>query len=197
VGDVRAIKRVLLRVAILALCVTALVAIVAVLTARLDETEGRILLTHLVVAGYSLFALAAAAVAERRPLLARAGWVACALGLVLALISIWAAWNSDSHDLYRWTFILLAVAFTLAHVSLIESRRRDSDGPVVRSISSATIAAVALLGALIAIGIATIDSGSEGFFRLLGVVGVLDVLGTVVLPIARKIEQPSTPLDGR
>jgi hypothetical protein len=186
-----AIKRILLRVAIFALCVTALVAIAAVLSAKLDRTEAQILLTHVAIAVYSLFALAASAVADRRPRVALAGWIVCGFGLLLALLSIWTEWSGDNDDLYRSTWVLFAIAFTIAHASLIESRRRDSDGAAVRAVSAATAATVALMGTLIAIGIATAESVDDSYLRVLGVVGVLDVLGTLVLPIARKVEQSS------
>src|SRR5437763_11909447 len=84
--EVRAIRRTLLRVAIFALCVSALVGIAAVLSARLDQTEEQILLTHVAIAVYSFLALAAATVAKRHPRLAAAGWCACGSGLLLALV---------------------------------------------------------------------------------------------------------------
>ena len=188
--EVRAIRRTLLRVSIFALCVSALVGIAAVLSARLDDTEAQILLTHVAIAVYSFLALAAATVAKRHPRLAAAGWCACGSGLLLALVSIWGEWNGDD-DLWRSTFVLFVVAFTLAHGSLIESRRRDSDGPTVRLVSSATIGAVSVTGILIAGGIAAAVPVDDSYLRVLGVVGILDVLGTLVLPIARKVEQAS------
>jgi hypothetical protein len=191
VGTPTVIRRVLLRVAIFALCVTALVAIVAVVSARFDETEAQILLTHVAIAAYTLFALAVSAVADRRPRMAIAGWAACGIGLLLALLSIWAGWNGDADNLYRWTWILFVAAFTIAHVSLIDSRRRDSDGAAVRAVGAATIATVVVLGVLIAIGLARAESVDDWYVRLLGVVAVLDVLGTLVVPIARKVEQSS------
>jgi hypothetical protein len=190
VSDLASLKRTLLRVMIVALCVTALVAIAAVLSASFDRTEAQVLLTHLAVAVYSLFALSMAAVSERRPRLAAVGWAACGLGLALALLTIWVDWSEDRVNLYRWMLIMLAASFTLAHVALIEARRRASDGPVVRSIATATTVLAAFVGALIALGLSADQAVSEGYFRLLGVVGVLDLLGTLVLPIARKIEQP-------
>jgi hypothetical protein len=187
-----AVKSVLLRVAIVALCITALIAIVAVMTARFDETEAKFLMTHVAVAAYSLFALGIAAVADRRPRTAIAGWTACGAGLVLALVSIWAGLDGAENDnLYRWTWILFVVAFTSAHASLIDSRRRESDGSAVQTISTLTIATVVLMGVLVAGGVARAESVGTPYLRLLGVIGVLDVLGTLVLPIARKVEQSS------
>lgn len=188
-GDVRQIKRALLRAAIFALCVTALVAIVAVLSARLDQTEEQILFTHVGIAVYSLFALAAAAAAPRRPQLAVAGWVCSGIGLLLFLIGIWAAWDGYHPALWRWTAIFFALSFTLAHVSLLESRRRETDSTTVSGIASATTVVSAMLCFMVVVGIASEQSVSDAYLRFLGVLGVLDVLGTVVLPIARKIDQ--------
>jgi hypothetical protein len=187
-----AVKRVLLRVAILALCITALIAIVAVMTARFDETEAQILMTHVAVAAYSLLALGIATVVDRRPRVALAGWSVCGVGLVLALVSIWTALTENGpDDLYRWTWIAFVTSFTIAHASLVDSRRRDSDGSAVQAISGLTIATVVLMGVLVAGGVARAESVGTPYLRLLGVIGVLDVLGTLVLPIARKVEQTS------
>ena len=171
-------------------------AIVAVLSAKFDRTEARVLLTHVAIAAYSLFALAAAAVADRRPRAALAGWTVCGFGLLIALLSIWIEWTGENENLYRSTWILFVVAFTIAHASLLESRRRDSDGAAVRAVSAATLATVVLVGTLIAIGIGSAESVHDSYLRLLAVVGVLDVLGTLVLPIARKVEQSSASAGG-
>jgi hypothetical protein len=187
--DVGAIKRTLLRVAIAALCITALIAIVAVVSASFDETEGRILFTHVLVAVYCLLALAVATVGERLPVLTGAGFATCTVGLVLAVIATWA--DRVGEPLTRWAFVFFVASFTLAHGALVESRRRESDGAAVRAISGATIAIGAVLGATLGVAIAAADDVSDTFLRVIGVMAVLDVLGTTVLPIARKIERSS------
>ena len=187
-ADTRRIKRILLRLALVALAVGAVIAIAAIVTGRLDRAEAQILLTDVVVLVYSLFALSVATVATRNPLLAAAGWVCCACGTLLALVAIWV-WSNDAPDLYRVMGISFVGAFTLAHDSLLVSRRRESDGPPVRAISAATVAIVSALGILVALAITGIpDRSTPWYLRLLGVIGVLDLLGTVALPIARKIE---------
>jgi hypothetical protein len=188
--ELRTIKRTLLRVAIVALCITAAIAIVAVVTASFGETEGRILFTHVLVAVYCLLALAATAVGERQPALAGAGLASCAAGLTLGVIETWA--DPAGYTLLRWAFLFFVASFTFAHSALIESRRRDSDGPAVRALSIATIATGAVLGATIAVALAAADDVSDAFLRVVGVLAVLDLLGTAVLPIARKIERAAT-----
>jgi hypothetical protein len=189
VDDIRMIKRTLLGVVIVALCITALIAIVAVVSASFDDTEGRVLLTHVAVAAYSLLALAAAAVGRRMPLLAQAGFATCAVGVVLAVIVIWS--DSAGDSVWRAAGVALVASFTIAHGALIESRRRESDGRGVRAISMAAVGAGVTLGATLGTGIAVASDVSDAYLRALGVLAVLDLLATAVLPIARKIEHAS------
>lgn len=194
--DAQAIKRGLLKLALAALCVAALIAIAAIVGGRLDRTEGQVLLTHVVVLVYSLFALSSSTVATRKPRLALAGWASSACGALLAIVAIWTWRWYGSPDLHRLMGIFFASSFTLAHVSLIVSRERDLDGPQVRAISTATVGCVCALGVLVSIAVAGLPHGPDisWYLRLMGVIGVLDLLGTIALPIARKVERSaSTP----
>jgi len=182
------VRRILLRIAIVAMCVIALIAIVAVITGKFDDTQAKILISTLAVVVYSLLAMGTSSIAQQRPLLAVLGWAACGVGLVLALLAIWIAWDGGHDGLWRALLIALVVAFTVAHASMIDARKRDSDGGMVRAIRLATTATVVLVGVLVTLA-CTVEGLPDSYYRALGVVGVLDVLGTVVLPIARKVQQ--------
>ena len=169
------------------LSVTALLAIVIFLRGRFEEAEVKILLTTVALAVYSLTALCGAALIDH----ARAGAfgyatiVVSALALVLALVSIWAD-EGESEGLVKTTFVFMALAASSAWASLLISRRRSTDAAPVTWTLAGTTAAIAGL-AVTVIGMILRDDPSEFSFRLLGVIAVLAVLGTLLLPIVRRI----------
>jgi bacteriorhodopsin len=80
----------------------------------------------------------------------------------------------------------MALAGSSAWASLLVSRRRDTDAVAVAWTLATTTAAIAVL-AVTMIGMILREDPSEFSFRLLGVVAVLAVLGTLLLPIVRRI----------
>jgi hypothetical protein len=181
------LTRVFLWALVAFLSVTALLAIVIFLRGRFEETEVKILLTTVALAVYSLTALCGAALIDH----ARAGAfgyatiVVSALALVLALVSIWAD-EGESEGLVKTTFVFMALAGSSAWASLLISRRRNTDAAAVTWTLAGTTAAIAVL-AVTVIGMILRDDPSEFSFRLLGVIAVLAVLGTLLLPIVRRI----------
>ena len=180
-----AVKRTLLGALVGALAVAALLAIGILLRGRFGETEGRILLTVLAMVTYSLTGLAGADLVAR----GRAAWLGM-LGVALSGVGFLTAatliWGDLSWDLFRaaWSAGVLAVA--AAHATVLVPRREEGDGKVVTVVLNATFGLIALLaGMLVSVILAEGDVG-EGFFRLLGVVAVLDVLGTLLVPILRR-----------
>jgi hypothetical protein len=182
------VSRSMLRVSVVALCVAALIAIAALLSGDFDETEGKICLTTLMVALYNLTGMAAAA-ARTRPELAVLGAFALAasgIGLALGIYLTWSEWEED--DVIHLWGIVTTAAISLAQAGLLLIRRRASDGKLVRIVLAATLVLVGILAVLIAGAIASGDDPDEGYFRFLGVIAVLDVLGTLLLPILRRLQ---------
>jgi hypothetical protein len=110
-----------------------------------------------------------------------AGLIAAVLSLITALLLVW---GDSSSELVVKTFALAGIAaVSIAHASLLlllSERRR----PAVRIGLWITVALIALLLALLYVAILSDgEVWSGGYTKLVGTVAILDVLGTIVVPV--------------
>jgi hypothetical protein len=187
-------KRVLLILVVVALCVTALVAIVALVVGELDDTGARVLATTAAMFVYSLTGLVGATLTSKRSgsVLGGATLLASAIGLLLMVILIWASsGGGDTDTLARAAFGLLVIALSCAQASLLQERRRERDGAAVAMVTTATQVTVAIVAAMIVLPLVNDDGPGDAYWRFLGIVAVLDLLGVLLLPILRRVERGS------
>ncbi len=185
---VRGVRRAAIVVIITALVVAAGLGIAALLSGEFGELQSRVLTTTLVVAGFGTTALCHLAVVARRVrVVGFTGLAASAAAAVTALVLIWADLDEFLAPAVGRTFgVLTVVAVSLAQVNLLLllARRRH---PGIRVSLGVTLAAVAVVAGMLIPPIATDGAvpGDDGewYWRWLGVVGILDALGTIALPI--------------
>jgi hypothetical protein len=172
------VRRVVVWLTIGSFSIAALMGIIALLGGGpFGEREGQVLLTTLVVGCTSVAMLCYLATAGSRfQVVGAVGGVAVLLPASLALLLIW---NSDAWDteVALKTFgIGLTVALTLAQLSLLlgvaGDRRR------LQLVLWPTVALAVGLAGLITTLILTEPQG-DGVFRILGIIAILDVLGTL------------------
>ena len=177
---------------LVSLIVSAATGIFIFLAGDFGDTQRNLLLTTLAIGGFSLTGLASTAGRGSwwlwlvRPLGLAASLVA--LGLVVLLI-----WGfADSDDLLlRLVGTLVVVAFTSAHVSLLGYWRPTNwllwlwySGTVLVALGLAYLIVGGIWGHI------QLDD-EEYYLRWLGVVAILDVLGTVGLfPLSRLASAP-------
>lgn len=194
-------RRVAIVFIIVSLSIAALFGIVTLLTGEFGEVQGKVLLTTLLLAAFSITALCHLAVVGRTlRVVGYAGIVVSGIAFVLGAVLIWRSWDSwdESWDVILrvfGVFAVLAVSFAHANLLLLLAERRN---PVVRIGLFVTVGLIALLALLIILPIATNgdipgDNG-EAYSRLLGVVAILDVLGTIVLPVLGRFLHDGGPL---
>src|SRR5688572_20751318 len=182
----RLLARALLLMAIAALSLAALAAIVILLFGSFGETEGKILLTVLAIAGYSLTGLAATTALGRAPLwLGPTGLGVSAVGFVLAVSLIWTTPEGSLLGRLMGTFFVLAVA--IAHAALLLLLTRHVGEKSVLIARRATLVASSVLSVMIIVPMLSAWEPAAGYFRLLGAVAVLAVLGTLLVPILWKL----------
>lgn len=192
----RTLARWLIGAAIAALCFTALVAIGIFLFGEFGETEARLLLTAGAVATYSLTGLVAAGALERHDAwVGQAGLATSGVGFLLAMMVIWSDWEGDDGEgLARLAATAFIAAGAVTHGTLLLPRPADS--PSLRAIIGLTLTTVTVV-ALMLIGLVySEDDPGEGYFRALGVVAVLMVLGTILVPILRRTTRTAAPHTG-
>jgi hypothetical protein len=189
-----------LRLLTAGLCLAAAVAIWALIAGRFDETSLRVLLTGLATALCTLGALAGATALQLKTRARRVGGVTMAvsqLALVLALALIWIPEATDGETLIRALGISSALMLAGAHASLLLSRLSSLDTRTVRRLRQAAIVC-ATSAALLVSGVFAAADGpvASGIWRLLGVLVVLALLNTILVPLARKIARDNRRLPG-
>lgn len=193
------IRKVIVRITIGSFSLAALLGIVALLSGgAFGETETRILLTTLLVGVVSIAVLCYLATAGRRSQpLGVAGGAVVLVPLVTALLMIWGDVRSGPDETVLKIFGVGAiVAATVAQACLLLALA-DRALPTVRRLLAGTLVLAAALAVMTSLLVIGYDPGEDWFFRLLGVVAILDVLGTVVAAALMKFGAGSSAqLDG-
>jgi hypothetical protein len=183
-----AIRRLLGRVVAVALSLTALVAIVALLTGSFDDTDWKVLGTTL---GFSVFSATAAAGATAR-LRSWSGAYGVGTGAVAAsalafVLLVAGLWSEAGDATWRWFGVLALAALALSHMSLVLGARRASDGPGTAALVLASVVLVGLDATGAALPITgVLDDVSDAGARLLAVCSVLLLLTTALPPLLRR-----------
>lgn len=177
------IRTAIVRLTIASFSLAALMGVVALLAGgSFGETEGKILLTTLLVGVVSVAVLCYLATAGTpfQPV-GVAGGVAVLVPLVAALAMIWRGWATTTPEWIGQTFgVGSVVAATLAQACLLLALARRAQ-PRVRRILAGTLVLAAALAGVISYLIVGPEPQSDAFFRVLGVIAILDVLGTVLV----------------
>jgi hypothetical protein len=190
----RQLRRVIVRLTIGSFSAAALLGIAALLAGgRFGETEGRILLTTLLVGVVSVGVLCYLATAGRPfQAVGVTGGVAVAFPFVTALLMIWGEGLADNPWVFRTFGVGAIAAATLAQASLLLTLC-EQGRPLVRRLLAATLAFATAVALLTSYLVLFEDRGlGDWYFRMLGVVAILDVLGTVTVAALMKFG-PSEP----
>lgn len=172
------LRRLVSTTVIVSFSLAALLGILALLGGgSFGETEGRVLLTTVIVGVESVAALCYLGLAgQRLAPIAAAGGVVSIAATVLAL---WLTWGGDDSTwLWQAFGVAATLAASLAQASLLLALvgRRTT-----RASLAGTLLAIAVVAVMAIIPIVTKSGMSDGYWRAFGVVAILDVLGTIVL----------------
>ena len=174
---------------IVSFSIAAIVGIIALLSGDFGDTQGKIILTTLLMGASSITALCHLAIADRAMrLVGFVGLAASAIALITGLVLIWRDWNDSAFEDWLKAFAtagVLAVSFAHANLLLLLAGRRRLVIRIGLMITLVMIAAVAIMIILPVVSDGEIPGfeNDEWYWRLFGVVGILDVLGTVVVPV--------------
>ncbi len=182
----RELKRLSLMAFIGFLILTALIAIVSVLTGKFGELQWKILATTFTISAASICSMCCAAFMEKRKqvLLGLAGIVLSVLTAVLLIAGMWPELDVDEYWKTTATCGVLALAF--AHAFLLSLPDLDSRQKWIQILSSVCIG---ILAAQIIIAFwGEIDN--DWYYRFLALVGIVVGLVTLVIPILTKLRKP-------
>ncbi|MEA2321259.1 MAG: hypothetical protein QOD81_1109, partial [Solirubrobacteraceae bacterium] len=153
------------------------------------DLEWKTIATSTLLALVSAMAGAGLAVRRRQATLGLATVALSIVAFALVVAGLWA--DLDAELYWRVAGSCAIAALEGAHASSVLSRRRDGD---VASVVTATRVVVAAAGVSGAMGIAPLagllpadDTYEEPYARLLGVVLVVQLAGTAVAPLLRRL----------
>ena len=181
------IKRVFVTSLISSLSLSALVAIFVFLFGSFGETEVRLLITTLTIGGYSLTGLCSSVLYDKGKytIFSLLGILVAVIGFLVTVGAIWEI--VDLGNVWKGVFVFMTLSFSIAHSSLLLLAK--SEKVLVNSLLFATIVSIAVVaGMLINLIVGEFSDINEFYYRLLGVFAVLDVLGTIVVPILRRVK---------
>ncbi len=178
-------QRLGLRITIVAVALSALGGVYALLAGDVGEFEGKILLTTVFVAGASILAMACGMAWERRRLglIPPAGVAASVLGFGLFDVAVWT--ESDAAALTKIIGTLLLVGTAAAHASLLSLTRLPSRHRWV--MTSAFVSSLVLVGLLMSA--IWVEPEGQGIWRVTGVFAILVAAFTIAAPVLQRISR--------
>lgn len=182
------LKALFLGTLILALIVSGLIGISIFLVGDFDSTQLKLLATTAGVGAFSLLGLASVTGRSTRWLrpLPYLGIASSAAALALIILLIWDLWDTDGTGkeiLFKVLACLVVVAVSVAHLSLLAAVQQTTY--LLRWCQRGTLLVIVAVATLLIVGIVTQpDFDRELYLRLLGVLVILDVLGTIFVGIS-------------
>ncbi|CUR60272.1 conserved membrane hypothetical protein [metagenome] len=188
------LRRSIVAVTIGSFSIAALMGVVALLGGgSFGEGEGKVLLTTLIVGSASVAVLCYLATADTRfQAVGVLGGVVVLVPLTTALWMVWAEFDDVSEPLWKTFGVGLVLAATLAQASLLLALAGRV--PSLRWLLVVTLGCAAVLAAIVSVLIVAEVGDTDSMARVIGILAILDVLGTVVciaLGVFGRIRQPA------
>lgn len=186
---VRGIRRAAIIGIIVSLVVAAGLGIFALLSGEFGDVQARVLGTTLTFAAFGTTALCHLATVSRRVrAVGFAGIAASVIAATCALVLIWADSLGETWEAILKGLVLAAIAavsLAQANLLLLLTGRPHR---LIRVTLGVTLAAIAVVAVMIAVPLLTDndipgDDAGEVYWRIFGVIAILDALGTIALPI--------------
>ena len=170
------------------LVLTALIAIISVLSGDSGMLQVKIMATSATISTASICLMSCAAFIEKKKL-AKLGLLGIFLSIsaaILLIIGIWTETGSKEYWKTTISFVVFAIAF--AHTFLLLLPRLDNKQKWVQSASTVSIGILALMTVAAAWG----DIDDEGYYRVLAVAAIIVGFETLVIPILMKLRKENS-----
>ncbi len=181
--NISEVRRVLLKVFIGFLSLTAMVAVISLLSHQFGQTEIKVLVTTFAISAGSICAMSCAAFLERNGPRAMGMTGILTAGITVGLV-VNGVWSKITQDTYwKTAFTVGVVAVGIAHGCLL---RLPKLAPHHRWIQNASSILVTLLAGQVIVPVwGHIDD--QGYYRWMAAVSVVLVLLTLVIPICHRL----------
>lgn len=202
---VRGARRAAIISIVASLVIAAAVGIVALLIPDFGRVPGNVLLTAITVAAFGTTTLCHLAIVTRKVRIVGFVGIAASVGAAFcALVLIWLEWSvlQDSSGWWKALGVLSITAVSLAQANLLLLlvERSQQLIRIALFVTLVSIASVALLLMLPILSNGEIPDDGGLYWRVVGVLAILDALGTIALPILGLVlrrataPEPATPL---
>jgi hypothetical protein len=178
----RTVRRLLLTAVAISITATGLLAIGILLFGSFGETEGRILGSTMILAGYALLALPAGFLFDQWRHLPLATSVVglAAAGLSLSLVNVWT--GGASSEVGKAVLTVTVFAGAAAQTAALAARRAEGDPTLVRALFPVSCALATVLATMVSVA-AWAQFEDALYFRILGALAVLDLLTVALQPV--------------
>ncbi len=180
-------QRTLLFLFIASIGLCGLVGIYCLVVGSFGDLVMRILGTNVAVGTASILAMLSAIPWERKRWspVGPCGVIAVVIALVLVLTAIWMDfyWYGGFAWFYKSMVIAVTLAGALPHIGLLSlARLRRRYEPVrVATVAVIAVGASQVIGAIIA------EIESDWWYRMVGVIAILNVCGTIAVPVLHRV----------
>ncbi|WOO43018.1 hypothetical protein [Rubellicoccus peritrichatus] len=167
------------------LSLTALVAIISVLSGDFGKLQLKILATTFTISSASICAMSCAAFIEKKKsrVFGSIGISFAAISAILVITGVWLELDQEAYWKSTITFIVFGIGF--AHAFLLIMPDLDDSHKWIQIVSSISIAVLALQ----IVGAVWSEVDHSGYYKLLSVVSIVVVLLTLVIPILMKMDK--------
>ena len=179
-------KRIILKTLIITFIISAIFGILIILLGLWNDIAGKILLTTVTIFGFSIPGLACSINYEKakNTLIPTIGMLTCFVSGIYFLLLIWEVVNFNFFDALPWKFmstcILLSASF--GHICLL--LLINSTEKIVNYFKNSTITLSIIMDLLLLV---VIFGEIESDWKLLLIIAILIVLGTIVTPLLNKL----------
>jgi hypothetical protein len=187
--DYGEIRKISLKVFIGFLGLTALIAIITLLSGKFRWFQWRVLGTSLTITAASVCAMSCAAFIEKKKqvLLGMTGIVLCVSAAILLIAGMWT--EVENEVCWKVTMTLGVLGAGFAHAFLLFLPDLGDRYKWVQPASSVTIGILALL----IVAFVWHQFKNDLYFRVLAAVAIIVSLETIVIPILMKLRKTTTP----
>lgn len=177
-------KKYFLKTLIITLSISAFIGIITFLIGNFGDREIKLLLTTLSIGAFSLTGLCSSVIVYKQGLktFSIIGMIVSALAFFTTAVMIWGGYDFEVP--WKLMFIFIVLSVSIAHVSLL--LKMTPKNKTIKNILIGTVIFIALVALMLIKSIISNFTENEFYFRLLGVCSILDVLGTILLPILNR-----------
>ena len=180
-----AIRKLSLKIFLCFLGLSALVAIVSLLSGEFGHLQVKVLATSVAISAASICSMSCAAFIEKQRLVGPgiSGIILSVVSAILLIAGMWLEIDIEGYWETTITFIIAAVAFGLAFLLVLPEL--DDGQKWVQRVSSVSIGILALQ---IAVAVWA-ETDNEVYNRLLGVVAIIVGIETLAIPMLMKLRK--------